>query len=327
MAGTVFLYNIIMEICKICNREFKNPLALATHIKEKHGVTSKEYYDKFLIKGGEGKCALCGEKLRFRGIVRGYTKYCKHCFFKAEETKEKIKATNLENLGVEWPTQSKTVREKWKLSSLEKYGTEYPTQSDEIKEKVRQTSRRKYGKDYYAQTDEHKERYINTCMERYGVENYSQSEEYHQRYPGLLKKRLKTMKEHKTFNSSKAENGLEVKLRELFPDLKAQYRSEQYPFKCDFYIPSLDLYIEYNGTWTHGYKFFDKNDENDLARLNELKAKTEKSKFYTTAIEIWTVRDVLKLETAIKNNLNYVAWFNEEQANDWIEAQKKIRIV
>lgn len=160
-------------------------------------------------------------------------------------------------------------------------------------------------------------------MERYGVENYSQSEEYHQRYPGLLKKRLETMKEHKTFNSSKAENGLEVKLRELFPDLKTQYRSELYPFKCDFYIPSLDLYIEYNGTWTHGYKFFDKNDENDIIRLNELKEKVEKSKFYTTAIEIWTVRDVLKLETAIKNNLNYVAWFNEEQANDWIKAQKK----
>lgn len=217
--------------------------------------------------------------------------------------------------------------EKCKLVSLEKYGTEYPTQSDEIKEKVRQTSRRKYGKDYYAQTDERKERYINTCMERYGVENYSQSEEYHQRYPGLLEKRLKTMKEHKTFNSSKTENELAIKLRELFTDLKTQYKSELYPFKCDFYIPSLDLYIEYNGTWTHGYKFFDKSDKDDITRLNELKEKVEKSNFYKTAIEIWTVRDVLKLETAIKNNLNYVAWFNEEQANDWIEAQKKIRIV
>lgn len=312
-----------MEKCKICSREFKNIIALLAHVAETHKLKSKEYYDKCFRKENEGLCGVCGKETRYISFSHGYTKYCPCCTFKSDEVKEKIRQTNLNRLGVEYPTQSEAVREKCKLVSLEKYGTEYPTQSDEIKEKVRQTSRRKYGKDYYAQTDERKERYINTCMERYGVENYSQSEEYHQRYPGLLEKRLKTMKEHKTFNSSKTENGLAIKLRELFPDLKTQYKSEQYPFKCDFYIPSLGLYIEYNGTWTHGYKFFDKNDENDIARLDELKSKTEKSKFYTTAIEIWTVRDVLKLETAIKNNLNYVAWFNEEQANDWIEAQKK----
>lgn len=56
-----------------------------------------------------------------------------------------------------------------------------------------------------------------------------------------------------------------------------------------------------------------------LANWQE-KAKT--SKFYAKAIETWTIRDVLKLETAIKNNLNYIVWFNEEQANDWINKMR-----
>ena len=33
--------------------------------------------------------------------------------------------------------------------------------------------------------------------------------------------------------------------------------------------------------------------------------------------------DLLKLETAIKNNLNYIAWFTPQQAYDWIEKYKE----
>ena len=37
---------------------------------------------------------------------------------------------------------------------------------------------------------------------------------------------------------------------------------------------------------------------------------------------VWTIKDVQKLKTAIENNLNYIAWFNEEQAYDWIEKMR-----
>ena len=132
-------------------------------------------------------------------------------------------------------------------------------------------------------------------------------------------KEYQTKKKNHTFNTSKIEKELETKLGELFPDLKTQYKSEKYPFACDFYIPSLDLYIEYNGSWTHGGCFYDKNNEENRNTLEKWKNASEHSRFYQNAVETWTKRDVLKLKTVIENNLNYIAWFNEEQAYDWIE--------
>lgn len=343
-----FLYNKSMEKCKICGKECRNVMQLSLHAKFKHSLRPKEYYDKYLRKPDEGICPVCGKETTFDGIRDGYRKYCRPCTFKDKSVKEKLQKSLIEKHGG-IGFASKEISASVENTCLEKYGVRNYSQTEEYSRKVKDTLLQKYGKESYFQTEEGKKRiregwtqnyggvgfasqefqnkHKQLMLEKHGVENYAQSEEYHQRYPGILNKRLNTMREHKTFRSSKMEKKLEAKLRELFPDLKTQYKSELYPFKCDFYIPSLDLYIEYNGTWTHGYKFFDKNDENDIIRLNELKEKVEKSKFYTIAIEIWTVRDVLKLETAIKNNLNYVAWFNEEQANDWIEAQKKIRVV
>lgn len=132
-------------------------------------------------------------------------------------------------------------------------------------------------------------------------------------------KEYKTKKKNHTFNTSKIEKELEIELRKIFPDLKIQYRSKEYPFNCDFYIPNLNLYIEYNGTWLHRDKFFDKNDLNDLKKLSQWMEKSKISKFYRNAIETWTVRDIDKLKTAIENSLNYIAWFNKEQAYNWIE--------
>ena len=135
-----------------------------------------------------------------------------------------------------------------------------------------------------------------------------------------IDKILNTKKKNKTFNTSKPEKELGAKLKELYSDLKTQYKSKEYPFACDFYIPSLDLYIEYNGSWTHGNHFFDENNQDDLDTLKLWRSKD--TEYYNNAIMVWTIKDVQKLETAIKNNLNYIAWFNQEQAYDWIEKMR-----
>jgi hypothetical protein len=60
------------EICAICGKscDVKN------HIKE-HGLTTKEYYDKYIKKPDEGICKICGKLTSFRGIIRGYPQiYC-----------------------------------------------------------------------------------------------------------------------------------------------------------------------------------------------------------------------------------------------------------
>ena len=168
------------------------------------------------------------------------------------------------------------------------------------------------------------EKIINTTIKNHGVKNVYMREDLRQKSHSKESKlkEYKTKKKNHTFNTSKVEKELEIELKESFPDLKTQYKSKEYPFACDYYVPSLDLYIEYNGTWTHGGKFFNKNDLNDIEKLNQWIEKSKNSKFYRNAIETWTVRDVNKLNTALKNNLNYIAWFNQEHAYDWIEKMR-----
>ena len=385
-----------MEKCKICGEKFK---MLCKHVRHAHGITSKEYYDKFFKSENEGKCLECGKPTRFKNFNDGYRLFCSsECSHKSVIPREKARKTLLKNYGVENPAQSEEVRNKMKKTNLErygaeniyaseygkqriketnlkKYGVEYAssancvrkkrrktmlnkygetcyTKTDKCKERVKKTNMERYGKEYFLQTDEYLEKSRLTNLKKYGVERVSQSPDVQakmrktclERYgvecilqrsdiqaashsQEIIQKQNETKRKNKTFNTSRPEKELKIRLQELFPDLKAQYKSDVYPFACDFYIPSLDLYIEYNGTWTHGGRFFDKDSPDDVGQLAKWKDRAETSKFYAKAIETWTIRDVNKLETAIKNNLNYVAWFNEEQANDWIEAQKKIRIV
>lgn len=95
-------------------------------------------------------------------------------------------------------------------------------------------------------------------------------------------------------------------------DIVHPYRdNNRYPFNCDFYIKSVDLFIELNRYWTHGGRPFDPNDEECQNQLDRWKEKAETSKFYKNAIDTWTVRDVHKMSVARENNLNYIYLYKE----------------
>lgn len=298
------------------------------------------------------RCSTLNKKTQEKRKNTNLEKYGVESTTQLQSTKDKIKATNLKRLGVDVPAKSKIVQDKMAKTNLKRYGHKAPMQSKQIQEKAIKTNLKRRGVKYPGQSEEVKEKIRETNLERYGAENTFASE--------IIKEKIKetnlerynaetwrkseigretlreitgskefkqkcydTKKKNNTFNKSKIEKELEVKLRELFSDLKTQYKSEVYPFDCDFYIPSLDLYIEYNGTWTHGGHFFDENNGDDLKILELWKSKN--TKYYESAINVWTQRDVLKLKTAVKNNLNYIAWFNQQQAYNWIEKYKESR--
>ena len=326
-------------ICDICNKEFKTYVGLSCHIRQSHNITSQEYYDEYIKKEGEGFCEVCQKPTSFRNLHIGYSRFCsKKCIQNSEETKSKIqqtcldrydsknvyaseygkqkcKETWLENLGVENPFQSEEVKDKIKQTNLKRYGVEYNSQSKEVKKKIKDTKEERYGNSNYNNVEKARK----TNITRYGVDCILKREDVVKLKNSEENKRKQynTKKKNNTFNTSKIEKELELRLKEIFPDLKTQYKSEIYPFHCDYYIPELDLYIEYNGTWTHGFHFFDKNNQEDLNKLEEWKSKN--TKYYNSAIKTWTQRDILKLETAIKNHLNYVVWFNQEQAYEWVK--------
>lgn len=136
------------------------------------------------------------------------------------------------------------------------------------------------------------------------LEMYGSFEAY---YGALISKGIKTKRKNNTFNASKSEEQYYKKLCQGHDksDIYRNYKCERYPFYCDFYIKSEDLFIELNAHWTHGGKPYDPDDKECQEQLAKWKEKAKTSKFYENAIKTWTERDVKKLQKAKENNLNY----------------------
>ena len=126
-----------------------------------------------------------------------------------------------------------------------------------------------------------------------------------------LTKAEQTKRVNKTFNRSKYEEYLYQELLNSFSveDIYRQYQDTRYPFRCDFYIKSLDLFIEVNLHWTHHTHPFDATCAEDLAQLEIFERKQTKG--YNKLIEVWTVRDPEKLRKAKNSKINYKVLYNK----------------
>lgn len=129
-----------------------------------------------------------------------------------------------------------------------------------------------------------------------------------------------TKRKNHTCNISTEEDIAYDLLKSKYPNIIRQYRSEQYPYNCDFYIPDNDLYIEYNGSWTHGDHFYTDSAED---RLIIQKWKDKHTKYYDLAVYVWTDLDVRKYITAQKYNLNYKVFWNLDEVIDYIKIFNK----
>lgn len=87
----------------------------------------------------------------------------------------------------------------------------------------------------------------------------------------------------------------------------------RYPYSCDFYIKSFDLFIEMNIHYSHSDHWFDENNHDDLLKVNQWKMDSKK---YRKAIHQWTETDVAKRNSARDNHLNYlVFWDGKHRRN------------
>lgn len=102
------------------------------------------------------------------------------------------------------------------------------------------------------------------------------------------------------------------------------FDSLRYPFECDFYIKSLDLFIEVNIYPSHGGKMFNPNNSADIEKLNMWKQKVavENKLQYANWIYTWTDLDIRKANYAKNNNLNYISLYNlsdlEEKIDEYL---------
>ena len=264
-----------------------------------------------------------------RNKIKIYCKFCNNWFYKdmyhflngqgclCQRNIKRIK-TCINKYNAESYTQTEEFKKKFKSTCLRKYNVPHHTQNKDIYNKVIKTNISKYGAKFYICTEEGQLKSKQTCMEKYGVL-------YTGQIPESREAAWKTKKEHNTVNTSKTEQQIKNLLIEKFKIVEYQYKSEKYPFACDFYIPALDLYIEYQGHQSHGKEPFDKNNSKHIEILNEWKkrAKMKEERFskfktqYRTYINVWTIRDPLKRKTAKDNGLNWLEFFTMDEFMKW----------
>ena len=142
---------------------------------------------------------------------------------------------------------------------------------------------------------------------------------------GGVDKWFNTMKENNSFGKSSQEEMFEKYLIALFgkDDIETEYRDSRYSnpltgikFRCDFYIKHLDLFIELNLFPSHGPHPFNRESKEDLALIENCYDK-----------DVWTIWDVMKLEAANKNKLNYKAIYWDEWKNDIEPAISQNKII
>ena len=248
--------------------------------------------------------------------------------------REQVYKTNLEKLGVKMPFQSKEILNKCKQSLKDKYGEDInnPMDLDTVKEKIQNTCLQRYGVNWVTKTDWYLEKTRKTLMEKYGVDSYSKSKEWKEHIKSTeyqIKRKqheYETKKKNKSFNGSKEEILCYELIKEKYSDVIHQFRDEhRYPFNCDFYIPSLDLFIEYQGSEFHGKKPYEGTEE-DLQKIKEwqergdniCKNENKQNSRYYEMIKTWSIKDVYKRNIAKQNNLNYIEFWNINEVKEWL---------
>lgn len=197
-----------------------------------------------------------------------YKKYGAYDVMHIPHILQKIKDTNLKKFGVEFPLQqlkkeNSEIYQKISQTCINKFGVDSPLKNKEIREKIKQTN-----------------------IQKYGVDNPLKNKEIWK----------KSQDNRQISSKSKLENNFlnYLKLKYESDDIITQYKSKEYPYYCDFYIKSINLYIEIQGHWTHNDHPFDINNLNDQLIMDIWRTKSLSDKYYKKALNTWTIKDVEK---------------------------------
>lgn len=271
--------------------------------------------------------------------------------FKLGDFQEKAAQTREERYGARYTMAEGSVfaDEARKKGRETRYARERYTRvltPDEIARRSARTAktvRSRYGVDHVSQTPsarvaqrrraeqhgkEWAEKARQTSMERYGVPSPSMREESRREVSKRMssarvqQQSLATKKRNGTLATSSSEDAVYELLCDYVNQhgmtVVRQYRDEKrYPFAVDFYIPERDLFIELNGSWSHGGHWYEVDRKMDQKTVQTWLKKGKKSKYYRVALETWTKRDVRKREAARQVELNYVTlWDGTEALSD-----------
>lgn len=203
---------------------------------------------------------------------------------------------------------------------IERYGVEHPNMHPETLAKMQKqlvaTNIERFGVRYPMQNPDvaarsSKNRQI-TMLKRYGFKNSVEVK-------SIRDKIFTSRRLNNTLSSSRPEDVLGELLRAHFGAddvLRNVVVDDRYPYHVDFYVKSIDLFIELNGDRCHYTHWFDETNPEDVAVLKKwsdsmvrIEKETGRNSRYRQFIKNWTVSDVAKRNIAKENKLNYlVLW-------------------
>lgn len=271
-------------------------------------------------------CPVCGNEIQYRNHLYGLfcSNTCMGSIKGREIINEKTKATMLRRFGVEHNMKSDESKNKKKETCLKIYGATNPFGNKEIMAKAEKTRRPAITKALKSEKSKNKKK--QTCLERYGTEYYYQSKDFRDKAkatwlkkygvpePGMLKS------VHEKGEATKSKGGRRyMSVSEVYAydvlltrfdkdDIVFQYKDDRYKnpitnrrINCDFYIKSLDIFIEIQAYWSHGYYPF-----------VEGKSSVDDTQWICQK-ETWGKYDRLKRKAALENNLNYIEVFSGQK--------------
>lgn len=206
------------------------------------------------------RCDYCDNVVERKYISEYATKFffcCRNCCDESRKPggliHDKIINTQIEKFGciaskLDW------CKEKQEKTNQEKYGFKSTAEHPHVNEKARITCRERYGGDGPQCSEKIKEKKANTNLQRYGVKNILEREDIKKKINSIETKHKahETMKLNNTYRTSKIENKCYEMLCDIFTSNDVERQKWLYKWPIDFYIKSLDLYVQFDGVYWHG---------------------------------------------------------------------------
>lgn len=289
------------------------------------------------------KCIICGKEIPTVRLEQGKKTCCRHCQMLTPESKQK-RSNIMKNIQNKPETKEKlsiAMRAKWADTTYRNNclaGMIKAQNKPEVKAKISEANKAYHASEKHQEfikamnkpetkvkmSKSQKARFANEVKHQEFIKAMNKPETIEKLRLKMLSYEVQekinfTKKANGSFNTSKDEDRAYELLSTIFPDTQRQYYCNKYPFKCDFYIPLIDLFIEAHFGWRHGGRDFDEQDKDCLALLETWKNKAGDSLNYANAIYQWTDLDVRKKRWANNHpELNILFFFSFKEFEQWL---------
>jgi very-short-patch-repair endonuclease len=167
--------------------------------------------------------------------------------FASDECKKRIRRTLKKRYGVEHALQYDGFRQKARETTLERFGVQNAMNDPEICHRQQESMMRNWGVRFPMQLQHVREAMMSGSIAKYGVPYAMQDPEYAR---SMIIRRA----EAGTLYQSKSEDAFYHALCEKFgeQDVQRQVPMNHGHWVIDFYIRSLDTYVQFDGVYWHG---------------------------------------------------------------------------